>query len=105
MYTARQSKINSILSIMNYGLGPRDITPAPGKGPMRFPLGYTAATTPGKIASRQRKKYGETRTTMHVRGHEIKARRFDLAIVKRRKGYFTRLVQGRISKVTRRLLK
>ncbi len=105
VYTASKSKSNYILSIMNFGLGPRDIRPGPGKGPMKFQVGYTAATTPGRIASRRRDKHGTWRTTMHVREHEIRARRFDLAIVKRRKGYFTRLVQGRMNKVTRRLFK
>jgi hypothetical protein len=103
VYTARATVSNGILSIINYGLGPRPIDSIPPKNVMVFPREYSAATIPNRIFSRKRKKFGDIRRTRHVKSHTIRARRFDLAIVKRRKGYFKRIVQNKIDKAAKRM--
>lgn len=94
---------NGVLSVINFGSGPRTIVAFGGKGPMRFPAQYNPATARTRAFSPgQREKYGEPIVTRTVRNHRVEPRRIDKAIVSRRKGYFRRLMQGRIDKAARR---
>ena len=105
VYTARNTISNGKYSWINFGTGPRDIIANAPKGPMVFPANYDASTTPGRLSSGQRRKHGPKQVTRIVRNHSIAPRRFDKSIVKRRKGFFKRVVQGRINKVAKRVLK
>ena len=101
VYTAKPTESNAILGYINYGVPERPINTQPPKGPMVFPEGYKASTQPQRIASVKRSKFGDIRRTHHVKRHAIEARRFDLAIVKRRRGYFKRVVQNRIDRAAK----
>lgn len=96
------TKGNQVLSWINYGTGPRDITAVSPKGPMVFQVGYSPQTSPGKLARGVAKSSGPKVTTRLVKNHRIDPRRFDKAVVKRRKGYFERKAKNRFSEAARR---
>jgi hypothetical protein len=97
---------NNILSIINFGSGPRGWTVRPPKGPMRFQVGYKAATSARRAlrpgSSSRSGKWVTTNTAGVRKPHRIDPRHIDKAIVKRRIGYFVRLMRGRIRKQARR---
>jgi hypothetical protein len=92
------TKGNLVLSWISHGTGPRDIPAYSPKGPMVFPVGYKAATSPNKLAGGTRSKFGPIAVTRLVKDHSINPREFDKAVARRRRGYFIRKGKGRMSK-------
>ena len=92
---------NTIYSIINWGTASRPIKAKSPNRPMKFRPGYVPATSPGKLAGRKKRRHGPYISTTLVKSHSITARRFDLAIQKRRKGFYQRKARTAMKHVAR----
>ena len=94
---------NKILSYINFGTAERDIVPKdPTKQLLHFRSGYRPATSPFRIGSVRKLRFGGYVTKGRVRGHSIEPRHFDKSIARERRKFFGKIARDEMKNYSAR---
>lgn len=91
-----------IFGYVNHGTEPHIITPVRARS-LRFQSGYTAKSRPGWIGSQQGGAYGDDVFAQQVSHPGTVARKFDVAIARRRQKSLQSRVNQKIAEANRKL--